>query len=91
MTPTISFDEDESESDREEILAILRNAIRDARDRTKTGNAETLEEEQVLINWFRTLGYLSGQYRKLQKDSDIEEMEDDLELLREATHHGVDK
>jgi hypothetical protein len=91
MTPTISFDEDESESDREEILAILRNAIRDARDRTKSGNAETLEEEQVLINWFRTLGYLSGQYRKLQKDSDIEEMEDDLELLREATHHGVDK
>jgi hypothetical protein len=85
MSPPPLHDPEESETDREHVLSILGEAIHDVRDRTKSRDVETAEDERMLIKWYRTLGTLSGQYRKLQKDTDIEEMEEDLELLRKVT------
>ncbi len=42
-------------------------------------------DERILIRWIRTQGYLAGQYRKLMKDTDIDEIQDDLELLKDVT------
>lgn len=80
-----SDDPEELELDREEVLSILEDAIHDVRNRTKEREVETAEDEQMLIKWYRTLGTLSGQYRMLQRDTDIDEMEAELELLRKGS------
>lgn len=84
MSSTPEHDSDGLESDREELLAILKDAIHDVRDRTTSREIKTLEDERILIKWYRTLGTLTGQYRKLQKDTDIDEMQEELELLQNA-------
>lgn len=84
MSSPPSYDPEKSNTDREEVLSILEDAIHDVRDRTKEREVETPEDERMLIKWYRTLGTLSGQYRMLQRDTDIDEMEEDLELLQEA-------
>ena len=88
MSSPPSYDPEESELDRKEVLSILEDAIQDVRNRTKEREVETPEDEQMLIKWYRTLGTLSGQYRMLQRDTDIDEMEADLELLQEAADLG---
>lgn len=71
-------------TEREEIRSILAARIRAIDERLEDIDAEAGMDEEVQIRWTRTLGYLSGQYRKLLKDTDINEMEEDLELLKEA-------
>lgn len=88
MSSPPSHDPEESDTDREEVLSILEDAIHDVRNRTKERAVETPDDERMLIKWYRTLATLSGQYRMLQRDTDIDEMEADLELLQEATDLG---
>lgn len=85
MSASPADEEEVSESDRDEILSILEEAIHDVRDRAISHEVETPEDERLLINWYRTLGSLTGQYRKLRKDRDLDEMEEELELLQEVT------
>lgn len=85
MSASPADEEEVSDSDREEILSILEEAIHDVRARTISREVETPEDERLLINWYRTLGSLTGQYRKLRKDRDLDEMEEELELLQEVT------
>lgn len=82
MSLSVSHDPNESNTDREEVLAILEEAIHDVRDRATERGGETREDEQMQIKWYRTLGALAGQYRMLQRDTDIGEMEDQIELLQ---------
>jgi len=79
MTRTIS---DPTRTDREEVLALLADTIETTHDRIAAFEAESPDEQELLIKWIRTLGYLSGQYRKLLKDEDLDEMAADLEMLR---------
>ena len=72
-------------TEREEVLSILADNIRAVDDRIDAREFKDADDEQLQIRWVRTLGYLSGQYRKLMKDTDIDEMEDELELLQKAT------
>lgn len=71
--------------DREDVLETLENAIDDVRERTKSREIETAEDERILISWYRALGSLTGQYRKLRKDADLDEIEENVELLQEVT------
>lgn len=75
-----------AETDREAILAILEEAIHDVRNQATNREGDTREDEQMQIKWYRTLATLAGQYRMLQRDTDIDEMEADLELLQKATN-----
>lgn len=68
-------------TDREEVLDLLADTIESTQDRIDDFEAETIEEQELLIKWIRTLGYLSGQYRKLLKDSDFDELQEDVGLL----------
>ncbi|WP_256686110.1 hypothetical protein [Halococcus qingdaonensis] len=83
---------DDGGSERDAILSILADQIReiDARlDRLDDEiDPEDLEAQRMQVKWTRTLGYLSGQYRKLMKDTDIDELEEDVELLE--TVAGMD-
>lgn len=85
MTAPAADDLGVSETDREAILAILEEAIHDVRDQAMNHEGDTHEGEQMQIKWYRTLATLAGQYRMLQRDTDIDEMEADLELLQKAT------
>lgn len=85
MSASPADEEEVADSDRDEILSILEEAIHDVRARTISREVETPEDERLLINWYRTLGSLTGQYRKLRKDRDLDEMEEELELLQEVT------
>ncbi|WP_336361922.1 hypothetical protein [Halalkalicoccus salilacus] len=85
MSSPPSYDPEELETDREEVLSILKDAIHDVRDRTEEREIETPDDERMLIKWYRTLATLSGQYRMLQRDTDIDEMEAELELLQQAS------
>lgn len=71
--------------DREDVLETLEDAIDDVRKRTKSREIKTAEDERILISWYRTLGTLTGQYRKLRKDADLDEIEENVELLQEVT------
>ena len=78
----------DSPSEREAILSILAERIRavDARlDRLdEEVDPDDLEAQRMQVKWTRSLGYLAGQYRKLMKDTDIDELKEDVELLEQA-------
>ena len=71
-------------SDRDEILDILAAQIRQAETQIEALDPDPrdFEAQRLKIKWIRTLGYLTGQYRKLSKDTDLDEMEEDVELLQ---------
>ena len=74
-------------TEREVILEIMAKRIREIDERLDRLDPEPDDREgqQQQIKWTRTLGYLAGQYRKLMKDTDIDEMEDTLGMLKEAS------
>lgn len=76
---------DVSPPEREVILATLGDTIEDVHAQLEVGAADDLEAERMQIRWTRTLGYLVGQYRKLQAETDIDELQADVELLEVAT------
>lgn len=72
-------------TDREKVLGLLADTIDSTHGRIDDFEADTIEEQELLIKWIRTLGYLSGQYRKLLKDSDLDELQEDIGLLETVT------
>lgn len=70
--------------DREEILAVLDDLIQEAHDKAANGRVRDAENEKVRQGWFRTVGYLAGQYRQLKKDEQLDEMQAELDLLKEV-------
>lgn len=76
---------DEPTTEREEVLSMLADTMHNLHDEIEAREPMSIDEEELHIKRIRTLGYLSGHYRKLMKDTDIDEMEDELALLQEAT------
>ena len=72
-------------TDREEVLALLADTIETTHARIEAFEAETHDDQELLIKWIRALGYLSGQYRKLLKDEDLDELEADIDLMKFVT------
>ena len=69
-------------TDREDVLDLLADTIATTHERIEIHEATAPDEQELQIKWIRTLGYLSGQYRKLLKDEDLDEMATDLDLLK---------
>lgn len=82
---TQPFDTATASTDRDEILALLDEAIQNVRDRIQSYEVESPEDERLLINWHRTLATLVREYRQLQKETDIDEIEENIELLQRVT------
>lgn len=83
--PNDSSAEPDPSREREEIMTKLATRIDSIDDRVARLMSADETDERVLIRWIRTQGYLAGQYRKLMKDTDIDEIQDDLELLKDVT------
>lgn len=76
-------------AEREDILRMLEDAMDEAHRKVESGRVRDAENEKVRQGWFRVLGYLAGQHRQVIKDKEIEEMQEELELIKEA--QGLDE
>ena len=83
-TPT----EGDDVPDRDEVLRLLKDGMREAHEKVVSGRVYDAENEKVRQKWIRTLAYAAGQYRQLKKDEDLEELDERLSKLeeREATN-----
>jgi cytochrome c556 len=70
-------------ADREDVLALLEDAIDEAH-RKACGNGRVYdpENERVRQGWLKTVGYLAGQYRQMLRDEDLEAMRREIDDLR---------
>ena len=73
-----------SPESRDDVVQILLGVIGTLATRIDQHEPQTPEEHQLYLTQVRTLGKLAGQYRLLTRDTDVDEMHDQLELLQEA-------
>jgi hypothetical protein len=77
--------------DRDEIRAILADTIR-ALDRAIDDEPPAdPDAEGRWLQRMRTLGRLAGEYRKLEKDRDLDEMAEELALLQADDEAPADR
>lgn len=65
-------------ADRELMLSLLEDGIREAHRKVTNGRVRDAENEKVRQGWIRQLAYATGQYRQLVKDKELEEREDGI-------------
>ena len=75
---------DQDVPDRDAVLTRLDEAIQTAHAKVVADDLGEPDDERLQIQWIRALGYLTGQYRQLLKDKDLDEMDADLELIKDA-------
>jgi hypothetical protein len=69
--------------ERDEILELLEDGIREAHRKVKEGRVYDAENEKVRIKWIRALAYAANVHRQIQNDRDLEELSERLEHLEE--------
>ena len=70
-------------ADRDEVLALVEDGLREAHRKVESGRVYDPENEKVRQGWLRTLGYLANQYRQLRRDEDLEQMRQEIDDLRD--------
>lgn len=83
-----SDDDAPTPPDRDDVLAMLDEAIEEAHRKVTSGRVRDAENEKVRQGWIRALGYAVGQYRQLKRDKDLDEMKERLERLEEQADGG---
>lgn len=74
---------------REEILNKLMKTLEGLHQDIREANPESLEEQSLQLQRHHELGYLANQYRKLQRDLEIDQLDEKLTLLQElASNEG---
>lgn len=68
---------------RDEILELLEDGIREAHRKVQEGRVYDAENERVRIKWIRALAYAANVHRQMQNDRDLEELSERLERLEE--------
>lgn len=71
-------------SSRDAVLTMLSETMRDISEDLSIDGEARPEEQELQIKWTRTLAQLAGQYRLLKRDTDVDEMSEELGLLKEA-------
>ena len=82
MAETLSNSAGE-QSERDEILETLLAGMQELREDVETADPDSVREEQLQLRRYHELGYLANQYRKLKKDTDLNEMAERLAYLEE--------
>jgi hypothetical protein len=83
-TPEMTTGSLTAPENRDDVIQILLRVIGDLAMRIDNQNPESTDEHQLYLDQVRTLAQLAGQYRLLTRDTELDEIQDDLELLREA-------
>lgn len=68
-------------ADRGAVIDRLDELIEESYRKAENGRVYDGENEKVRQGWFRVCGYLSGQYRQLLRDEELEELDDRLREL----------
>lgn len=68
---------------RESILEMLQDTMSELQQAIEDMDLATVEEQQLQLRRYHEPGYLADQYRKLQRDTDLDKMEQRLELLED--------
>ncbi|MFB1066339.1 hypothetical protein [Natrinema sp. H-ect4] len=76
------IDSSTDRTEREAVLDRLADTIDLTHARIEAIEADSPAKQELQIKWIRALGYLSGQYRKLLNDEDLDEMAAELDLLQ---------
>ena len=63
------------------ILEKLDQGMDDLSRAIEAADPTTPEEERLQLRRYHELGYLANQYRKLKRDTDLDEMDERLALL----------
>jgi hypothetical protein len=74
---------EDDRSAREEILTMLKDGMDDLSTDIAAAEPATTEDEKLQLRRYHELGYLANQYRKLKRDTELDEMGDRLALLEE--------
>lgn len=67
---------------RADVLDMVETAMQQAHEKIESGRIRDPENEKVRIQWVKALGYLANQYRQIQRDKDLEELQADVEALK---------
>ena len=70
--------------DRDEMLDLLEDGVREAHRKVVEGRVYDAENEKVRIKWIRALAYAANVHRQLQNDRDLEELSERLERLEDG-------
>jgi len=73
----------EENMNREDVLDLLEDVMEEAHRKAINGRVRDAENEKVRIQWIKAVGYLAGQYRQLVRDKDLEELQAEIEALKE--------
>lgn len=80
--PAREADEDSKSYD--ELLSTLDVAIEEARRKIENGRVYEPENERARQGWIRVLAYSINTRRQVMNDRDLEEMQQEIEELKEA-------
>lgn len=72
------------QSTRDAILEMLKEGMNDLSAAIETAEPAPPKEEKLQLRRYHELGYLANQYRKLQHDTDLDEMNERLDLLEKG-------
>jgi hypothetical protein len=81
MTPPTA--DSPSPLERDDIRTILTDTIRALDHAIDDDPPDSPDEEKRWLERMRTLRALTSEYRKLEKDRNLEEMADEIELLKD--------
>lgn len=62
---------------------MLQDTMSELQQAIENMDPAMVEEQQLQLRRYHELGYPDDQYRKLQRDTDLDKMEQRLELLEE--------
>jgi len=74
----------------EAMLEQLDAAIGEIGDKIESGRIRDAEKEKVRIQYYRALGYLIRTKRKVLEDKTLEDLEAEIQELKDAREDGVE-
>jgi len=72
---------------RKQVLRWLEIGLQESKRKIEKGRVRDSEREKVRQGWVRALAYAVNSYRKMINDERLEEMEDQIEDLKEELGH----
>lgn len=68
--------------DRENILSRLDEVIKLLHKKALKGRVKNPDNDKIRIQWFRVLAYTCQVYNKIKKDTELDELREEMENLR---------
>lgn len=85
---SLMIDDDDVGGTREAILSLLEDGMADLAADIDAASPTSTEEKRIQLRRFHEIGYLANQFRKLSRDTEVDEMHERLELLEGKHEDG---